>query len=79
MTFLFGEDLCLLQKEQFRLKNTDICTEHMKTTLEETTQNIKTPQKQFVPALRTEKLKRKDFWRLTMRLKLFRTARFYRT
>ena len=79
MTFLFGEAWRLLQKEQFRLKNTDICTEPMRTTLEETTQNIKTPQKQFALALRTEKLKRKDFWRLTMRLKLFRTARFYRT
>ena len=77
--FLFGEVGPLLQKEQFQLKNTDICMEHMRTTLEETTQNIKTPQKQFVPALRAEKLKRKDFWHLTMPLKLFRTARFYRT
>ena len=79
MMFLFGEVRPLLQKEQFRLKNTDICTGLMRTTLEETTQDITMPQKQFVPALRTEKLKRKDFWRLTMRLKLFRTARFYRT
>ena len=79
MTFLFGEVRPLLQKEQFRLKNTDICTGLMRTTLEETTQDITMPQKQFVHALRTEKLKRKDFWRLTMRLKLFRTARFYRT
>ena len=79
MTFLFREVRPLLQKEQFRLKNTDICTGLMRTTLEETTQDITMPQKQFVPALRTEKLKRKDFWRLTMRLKLFRTARFYRT
>ena len=51
MTFLFEEAWRLLQKEQFRLKNTDICMEHMKTTLEETTQNIKTLQKQFVTAL----------------------------
>ena len=79
MTFLFGEVRPLLQKEQFRLKNTDICTVLMRTILEETTQDITMPQKQFVPALRTEKLKRKDLWRLTMRLKLFRTARFYRT
>ena len=59
--FLFGEVWHLLQKEQFRLKNTDICMGLMRTTLEETTQNIKTPQKQFVPALRAEKLKRKNF------------------
>ena len=59
--FLFGGVGDLLQKEQFRLKNTDICMEHTKTILEETTQNIKTPQKQFVPALQAEKLKRKNF------------------
>ena len=59
--FLFGEVWHLLQKEQFRLKNTDICTEHMKTTLEETTQNIAMLQKQFAPALQAEKSKRKNF------------------
>ena len=61
MTSLFGEAWRLLQKELFRLKNTDICTEHMKTTLEETTQNIAMPQKQFAPALQAEKSKRKNF------------------
>ena len=61
MMFLFEEAWHLLQKELFRLKNTDICMEHTKTTLEETTQNIKTPQKQFVPALQVEKLKHKNF------------------
>ena len=61
MTSLFGEAWRLLQKELFRLKNTDICTEPMRTTLEETTQNIKTPQKQFVTALQAEKLKHKNF------------------
>ena len=61
MTFLFGEAWRLLQKEQFRLKNTDICTEPMRTTLEETTQNIVMLQKQFVPALQAEKSKRKNF------------------
>ena len=61
MTFLFGEVRPLLQKEQFRLKNTDICTGLMRTTLEETTQNIAMLQKQFAPALQAEKSKRKNF------------------